>query len=112
MQFDDATKINVSRMIHDMESGSFLPAQLDTDEEANYNAQNALIREKGTEIIKELNKNSVTDPSKHKCKACLEEHNRFVLKQFKYLPSGCCCMLSIQSSKFSLTLTVTVLKVA
>lgn len=81
MQFDDATKINVTRMIHDMESGSFLPAQLDTNVEQNFKSDLNLFKEKSTEILKELRKNSVTDTPLNVSKTDLEELKRFVLKE-------------------------------
>lgn len=81
MQFDDATKINVSRMIHDMESGSFLPAQLDTNVERYFKSELNLFKEEATEILKELRKNSVTDTPLNVSKTDLEEHKRFVLKE-------------------------------
>ncbi|KAG8318643.1 uncharacterized protein LOC124352759 isoform X2 [Homalodisca vitripennis] len=43
MQFDDATKINVSRMFHDMENGSFLPDGLDPNVERRHFAERALV---------------------------------------------------------------------
>lgn len=62
-------------MMHDMESGSFLPAQLDADMERNFTAEQARVKDKASEIIKEQKKNLILS------KTDLKEKERFVFKE-------------------------------
>uniref|UniRef100_A0A1B6KF18 Lens epithelium-derived growth factor integrase-binding domain-containing protein n=1 Tax=Graphocephala atropunctata TaxID=36148 RepID=A0A1B6KF18_9HEMI len=73
MQFDDATRINVSRMFHDLETGQFLPDNLDPNVERRYFAEQALVSADATKHFEQF-KDGPSVESAASADTTFEEH--------------------------------------